>query len=57
MNSLERGLGNARRHVASHAAWTPLSDHKHTRLVLEELTSNLALVAPADCQNISYAGC
>jgi hypothetical protein len=46
MNSFEHGLRNAQRDIPSLVAWTPLSDYKHTRLVLEKVTNFINAQTP-----------
>jgi hypothetical protein len=46
MDPLKHSLGNAQCDVPSLVAWTPLSDHKHTRLVLEKLTNFISAQVP-----------
>jgi len=46
MDPFEYGLRNAKCDVASLVAWTPLSDHKHARLVLEKLTNLISAQIP-----------
>jgi len=46
MDPFEHCLRNAKCDVASLVAWTPLSDHKHARLVLEKLTNLISAQIP-----------
>jgi hypothetical protein len=46
MNAFEHSLRNAQRDIPSLMARTPLSDHKHTRLILEKLTNLVSAQIP-----------
>ncbi|MHB8525004.1 MAG: hypothetical protein ACYDD2_02455 [Candidatus Acidiferrales bacterium] len=46
MNSFDYSLRNAQRDVPPLVAWTPFSDHKHTRLILEKLTHFISTEIP-----------
>src|SRR5437588_5637865 len=46
MDPFEHSLRNAKCDVASLVAWTPFSDHKHARLVLEKLTNLISAQIP-----------
>jgi hypothetical protein len=39
MNAFEHFLRNSQRDVPPLVAWTPVADHKHTRLILEKFTN------------------
>ncbi len=46
MNAFEHSLRNAQRNVPSLVAWTPLSDYKHARLILEKFTNLITAQIP-----------
>src|SRR5216683_816452 len=46
MNAFEHFLRNSQRDVPSLVARTPLSDHKHTRLILEKFTNLISTEIP-----------
>jgi len=46
VNTFEHSLRNAQRDVPSLVALTPLSDHKHTRLVFKKLTDFITAQVP-----------
>jgi len=46
MNAFEHSLRNAQRNIPSLVAWTPFSDHKHARLILEKSTNLISAQIP-----------
>src|SRR6266404_4637095 len=46
MNAFEHSLRNAQRNVPSLVAWTPFSDHKDARLILEKSTNLISAQIP-----------
>jgi hypothetical protein len=46
VDAFEHFLRDAQRDVPSLVAWTPLSDDKHARLVLEKLTNFISTQVP-----------
>lgn len=46
MNPFEHRVRNPQRNIPSFVAWTPFSDHKHTRLMLEKLANFISTQIP-----------
>src|SRR5260370_39641296 len=46
MNAFEHSLRNAQRNIPSLVAWTPFSDHKDARLILEKSTNLISAQIP-----------
>ena len=46
MNPFNHSLGNAQRNIPPLVAWTPFSNHKHTRLILEKFTNLISAQIP-----------
>jgi len=46
MNTFDHSLRNPQRNIPSLVAWTPFSDHKHTRLILKKFTDLISAQIP-----------